>query len=104
MVRKPVPEAIRKVNKRPIAVAPAELTVKCGADFTIDGLKSYDPEGQPLIYRWNTGGVWLAGSLTQEPILKLKAPNEPKELEYRFWVLDGVRCSEQVEIKVKVVK
>jgi hypothetical protein len=104
LVRKPIPEAIRKVNKRPVAVVPTELTVKCGEEFTVDASKSYDPEGQPLIFRWNTGGVWLAGSITQSPVLKLKAPDEPKVLEYRFWVLDGVRCSEGVDIKVKVVK
>lgn len=104
VVRKPVPEAIRKVNKAPVAVAPAEMTVKCGQTFTVDGSKSYDPEGQPLLFRWNVNGDWLRDDLAQTATLTQTAPAEPKELEYKLWVLDGVRSSEAAIVKVKVVK
>ena len=105
IVRKPIPEAIKSVNKAPVAVVvPSEFTVKCGEEFTMDGSKSYDPEGQPLIYRWNVGEGWLKGSLSQSSTLKVKAPSTPQELSYKFWVIDGIRCSEAVVIKVKVVK
>jgi len=105
IVRKPIPEAIRKVNKAPVAVvAQQELTVRCGEEFTIDGSGSYDPEGQPLIYRWNVAEGWLMGTLSQGPKLTLKAPDKPGEREYKLWVLDGLRCSEPVRVKVKVVK
>lgn len=100
--RKPIPDAIRTVNKAPVAVAPTQKTVKCGEEFTIDGSKSFDPEGQPLIYRWNVGEGWLRGSLSQSSILTLKAPDRPQELTYKFWVIDGIRCSQPVQIKVKV--
>ncbi len=104
LVRKTVPEAVRKVNKAPVAVAPSELTVKCGQEFEIDASKSYDPEGQPLIFRWNLSGEWLREDLGHAAVLKLTAPKEPKEIAYRLWVLDGVRCSQAVDIKVKVVR
>ena len=104
IVRKPVPEAIRTVNKAPVAVAPKEMTVKCGEEFTIDGSASHDPEGQPLIFRWNVGEGWLRGDLSQTSKLTLRAPNDPQELTYKLWVLDGVRCSEAAFIKVKVVR
>jgi hypothetical protein len=104
VVRKPVPEAIRKVNKAPVAVAPAGMTVKCGETFTVDGSKSHDPEGQPLLFRWNVNGDWLRADLAQTATLTQTAPNEPTELEYKLWVLDGVRSSEAVVVKVKVVK
>ena len=104
IVRKPVPEAVRKVNKAPVAAAPAEMTVRCGEEFVIDGSKSYDPEGQPLLFRWNVGEGWLMGNLSQSSTLKQTAPNEPKDLEYKLWVLDGVRSSEPVIVKVRVVK
>jgi hypothetical protein len=104
IVRKPAPEAIRKTNRAPVAVAPKEVTVKCGEEFTIDGSKSYDPEGQQLVFRWNVGEGWLMGALSQGPTLKLTAPKEPKDLEYKLWVIDGVRCSEAAMIRVKVVK
>lgn len=102
LVRRPVLDAIRKVNKAPVAVAPEKMTVKCGEEFTIDGSKSHDPEGQPLLYRWNVGEGWLMGTLSQGPKLKITAPKEPKELEYKLWVLDGVRSSEPAIIKVTV--
>ena len=104
IVKKPVPEAIRTVNKAPVAVAPKEMTVKCGEEFTIDGSKSTDPEGQPLIFRWNVGEGWLRGDLSQTSKLTIRAPNDPQELTYKLWVLDGVRCSEAAFIKVKVVR
>ena len=34
----------------------------------------------------------------------LKAPDQPKQLEYKLWVLDGVRSSEPAIIKVNVVR
>jgi len=104
IVRKPVPEAIRKVNRAPVAVAPAEMTVKCGEEFTIDGSKSYDPEGQPLAYRWDEAGAWLRLPLSMSPVLKLAAPKEPGKKEYKLWVIDGVRSSEPAIVKVTFVR
>jgi len=102
VVRKPIPEAIREINKRPVAVAAAEMTVRCGQEFEIDGSKSYDPEGQPLHYRWGEQGQWLQRDRHQGPVARLKAPDKPGTIEYKFWVLDGVRCSEAAIIKVEV--
>jgi len=104
VVRKPIPEAIRETNKRPVAVAPTELTVRCGQEFEIDGSQSSDPEGQPLYYRWSEKMPRPPLDLHQGPILRLKAPDKPDTIEYRFWVLDGLRCSEPVTIKVNVVE
>ncbi len=97
-----IPAAIRKTNKRPVAIAPPVMQVKAGEEFEIDGSRSFDPEGQPLIYRWNAAEGWLSGNLSQSAILKIKAPIKPGVAEYKFWVLDGIRCSEPVRIKVNV--
>ena len=104
VVRKPVPEAIRETNTRPVAVAPAEMTVRCGQEFEIDGSKSHDPEGQPLHYRWSERGSWSPLDLHQGPVIRLKAPDKPGTVEYKFWVIDGVRCSEPMTIQVQVVQ
>lgn len=104
-VEKPqVPDAIAEKNLRPVAVAPAELTVKCGQEFTIDGSKSYDPEGQPLVYRWGRGGDWLREGQIGSVIFKDKAPDEPRELIYHLYVIDGLRASNAIDIKVVVEK
>jgi hypothetical protein len=100
--RPSIPAAIRSTNKRPTAVAPPVIYVKTNEEFVIDGSLSRDPEGQPLIYRWNSAQGWLRGNLSQSPILKIKAPDKPGTLEYKFWVLDGIRCSLPVYIKVNV--
>ena len=104
IVHKPIPEEISRENKRPVAVAPEKLTVKCGEEFEIDGSQSYDPEGQTLTYRWNMEGRWLENGLPQSAVIKLKASDKPDELKYKFWVLDGIRCSEPVQIKVSIIR
>jgi len=104
VVRKPIPDAIRETNQRPVAVAPAEMTVRCGQEFEIDGSKSSDPEGQPLYYRWSEKMPRPPLDLHQGPILRLQAPDKPDTIEYRLWVLDGLRCSEPATIKVNVVE
>lgn len=100
--RDTIPEAIRKINKRPVAIAAPVINVKAGEEFLIDGSRSYDPEGQPLIYRWNAGEGWLWGNVSQSAILKIKAPAKPGTVEYKFWVIDGIRCSEPARIKVNI--
>ncbi|MFA6127896.1 MAG: hypothetical protein WC699_11365 [Bacteroidales bacterium] len=103
VTRAAIPGAIRKMNKRPVAIAAPVMEVEAGEEFEIDGSRSFDPEGQPLIYRWNAADGWLRGNLSQSARLKLKAPDKKSTLEYKFWVLDGIRCSEPVRIKVVVL-
>ncbi len=100
----PLATEARKINKQPVAVAPTEMTVRCGQEFEIDGSKSSDPEGRPLYYRWSERGQWSPLDLHQGPVIRLKAPEEPGTAEYKFWVIDGIRCSEPVTIKVEVVR
>jgi hypothetical protein len=95
-VKTVVPDAIRLINRRPIVLIPSVIEVKPGEKFTIDGSKSYDPEGQPVIYRW------LSPKFSTEPIMTDTAPTKPGVYEYQFYVLDGLRISNLVTVKVKV--
>jgi hypothetical protein len=47
-----VVEAEDTANRPPEAVAPTSLTAKPGAVVTLNGLKSRDPDGDPLLFRW----------------------------------------------------
>jgi len=106
LVRPEIPEAIQKENLAPVAVVePEELTVEVGQEFTFDGSKSYDPEGQPLVY-----AEWVRHKGTGNPnrvdglVYKGVAPDEPGELMLRFYVNDGLHASKRVIVKVTVVE
>ena len=105
VAKQAIPDAIRETNLKPVAiVAPMELTVKCGEKFTLDGSKSNDPEGQPILYRWSDKGFWLPCDFAGTPTCEFTAPDEPGDYEYQFYVLDGIRVSDPVTIKVHVTK
>jgi hypothetical protein len=106
IVRREIPEAIREKNLKPTAEVNVgeELTVHCGDEIVIDGSKSHDPEGQPLLYRWDVRGPGNPEPRTcQEAVYKGKAPTEPAELEIVFYVIDGLRVSDILFIKAHVV-
>lgn len=99
-----VPDAIRETNLRPVAVCETEVTVRCGEEYRLDGGRSYDPEGQPLAYRWKRRSWGMPGPERGiEPTFTAKAPDEPTEVLLRFYVIDGVRTSEMVDVTVHVV-
>lgn len=103
LVRKALPEAIREKNLLPVAVTDEEVTVKVGEKFRLDGTKSTDPEGQPLIYRWSARSQHIQPREGYEAVLEGVAPDKPGEYEYCFYVIDGLRASEPAKVTVKVV-
>ena len=105
VTRPTVPEAVQKMNKRPVAVVDrTEITVGCGQEFALDGSKSSDPEGQPLTCNWASTRGGINPEHSWQPILNAKAPDRPFECEYIFYVIDGIRCSQPVTVKIHVVK
>ncbi|HOM71782.1 MAG TPA: hypothetical protein PLP86_06005, partial [Armatimonadota bacterium] len=104
VVKPVIPDAIKTTNKKPVAIAPENIYVKPGESFTIDGSKSYDPEGQPLIYRWIgfEESFWAYPPFDTSAVRKCTAPMRPGEYTYDFYVLDGLRYSQPVHIKVHV--
>ena len=64
------------INRRPIANAGPDQTVPDGALVTLDGTRSFDPDGDGITFRWTqTAGptVTLTGATTPRP--SFAAPN-----------------------------
>ncbi|MBI4866696.1 MAG: PKD domain-containing protein [Candidatus Wallbacteria bacterium] len=49
-----------QVNQPPTAVAGSDRSVATGTSVLLDGRSSFDPEGQPLSYRWRFAGLPVA--------------------------------------------
>ncbi|MBN1917271.1 MAG: Ig-like domain-containing protein, partial [Verrucomicrobia bacterium] len=113
LVQREVPEAIRTTNFKPVAKidiesavpdAQPEITVKAGESIRIDGSASSDPEGQPLVYRWHAQWPFEREySFSDEPAYEGKAPDRPGETQILFYVIDGIRASDTIRVKVKVI-
>lgn len=66
-------------NAPPVAVAGAEQQVQPGAQVTLDGSASHDPEGAPLTFAWRqTAGptVTMQGANTAKPVFTAGAPGD----------------------------
>jgi hypothetical protein len=89
-----------KQNLRPVAVAPAEVRVQCGQSFEIDLSASHDPEGKPLTLGFTVEGEWLRMEEADGLHVRLRAPEKAGVRTYRFWVIDGLRYSLPISVKV----
>ncbi|MBN1917268.1 MAG: Ig-like domain-containing protein [Verrucomicrobia bacterium] len=110
LVRKPVPEAIREQNLAPVAKldGPRRIRVRPGEMIRLDGSASYDPEGQPLLFRWHADGpVKDEDRFCEKAIYEGAAPSDPRRLrdyDIVFQVVDGVRKSESICIEVELIR
>jgi hypothetical protein len=114
IVRHPVPDAVREKNLAPVAKVDTqpsepggrpELTAKMGEPVRIDGSASFDPEGQPLTYRWQTPDEFEGKDrFSDKPIYEGHAPPEDEgDFDIVFYVIDGIRVSEPIWITLHVV-
>jgi hypothetical protein len=104
LVRTEVPKAIREKNLLPVAVTDEEVTAEAGKPFRLDGSRSTDPEGQPLFYHWSARSPDVQPRELHQAVLEGVAPDKPGEYEYCFYVIDGLRASESVKVKLTVVE
>jgi len=99
--RPAIPKAIRTTNLKPVAVPDkTNITVACGEKITLDASKSYDPEGQPLIYWWKLKDSYYNVEFAQGVTNTFTASSKPEVKEYYLCVLDGIRASDPVTVTV----
>jgi hypothetical protein len=105
LVHTRVPEAIREQNKRPVAVVEqTALTAKVGEEFTLDGSKSYDPEGQELVlHEWQLDDGEAEPWRQAGAVITAKA-KKPGRVKYVFFVNDGMRVSDPVDVIITVTE
>ena len=72
--------------KSPVANAGPDQTVNEKTIVTLNGLASYDPDGNPLTYKWTApAGITLSSTTAAQPIF-----TSPKvKISTRFYILIG---------------
>jgi hypothetical protein len=91
-------------NRNPIANAGVNQTIEAtslsGAEVTLNGSDSYDPDGDPLTYTWRENNIIIAGP-TSSPTsqVTLALGSHTTELT----VADGKGCSDDDEVLINIV-
>jgi hypothetical protein len=84
-------EADAAPNRPPVAVIERELQAKSGGLVVLDGIKSFDPDGDQLRYEWRQlRGHRVALTNVDEVKTSFKAPKvaERKRLQFSLTVID----------------
>lgn len=91
-------------NNRPVAHAGQDITVNEGTAIRLDGRRSYDPDGDPVTYRWTApSGIILQAANSAVPQFTAPLVQEDTSLEFVLVVNDGFLDSEPDVVVVNVV-
>ena len=90
-------------TKSPVADAGDDVEVEPGAQVTLDGSGSSDPNGDRLTFAWTqTAGETVTLSGTDRARLSFTAPATPGSLTFRLTVTDPDGLSDTDEVTVLV--
>jgi len=90
---------VKQVDKAPLAIAGEDLQVEENTKVTLNGLKSYDPEGLPLVYTWVIPpGITVYDNNIAK--IEFMAPEVTTKTAYSFTLIvsDGQKISRDVVI------
>jgi len=91
------------VNHTPVANAGSDQSVNEGIIVSLNGSNSYDPDGNPLTFKWTAPvGITLSSNSTSKPTFI--APEVTKDTTYTFALVvnDGIVDSPPSTLKVTV--
>ena len=95
-------------NAPPVAKAGPDLSVASGADFTLNGSASTDPDGQPLTVLWEQAGGPAVTILDRDKKIArvTGTPTGPATLFFNVTVTDpfGRQSTDLVQVTVKAPK
>ncbi len=96
-------ECVTSTNRRPIAVTGGDLTVSVNSVVTLDGSRSYDPDGGHLTFNWiqiaGPSKVHISNPLESQPTF---TPKIHGTYVFRLVVSDGDLESQPQELTVFV--
>ena len=91
------------VNKKPVAFAGGDFSVNELEEGALDGSLSYDPDGDPITYRWTAPPeVTLSDATVARPLFTAPAVVRDSVIRFTLVVNDGVRDSDPDEVRVTV--
>lgn len=94
---------VKQENKAPYANAGTNQSINENSLYTLDGSSSYDPDSDPLTYKW-TGpiGVTLSSATVAKPTFT--APEVTIDTDFIFTLVtnDGVEDSQADQVKITV--
>jgi len=96
---------VEQLSYRPVAKAGLNKTVQEGETVQLDGSASYDEDGNPITYSWESpAGIVLDDSTLQKPTFK--APDVKVNTIYTFTLVvnDGTSDSDPSEVKITVLQ
>jgi hypothetical protein len=81
---------VMNVNKTPVANAGVDQTVIEKTIVTLNGLASYDPDGNPLTYKWTApAGITLSSTTVAQPIFTSPKVKMSTDFTFSLVVNDG---------------
>ncbi|MBN2638751.1 MAG: T9SS type A sorting domain-containing protein [Bacteroidales bacterium] len=95
---------VQNVNQSPVADAGKGFSILEGQEARLDGLGSYDPDGDSLRFSWVApDGIVLDDAHSATPAFTTPDISEPTVLTFNLMVSDGTLVSAEAPVEVTVL-